>query len=161
MIDHPLAAESEWVSPSKEEATRMSTQQAIPPEAQPRTPRGEGWVVFAIVYLGLVGILNVIYGIAALSNKDYFRENSLLWSNLKTWGWVLIVLGAFQILTAGAIYARTAWGAILGIFLASLAFIANFLSIGAYPAWSIIAMVLSGFVIWGLSASMSDRADSY
>jgi hypothetical protein len=137
----------------------MSTQ-AVPPSGTRSTPRGEGWVVFAIVYLGLVGILNVIYGIAGLSNKEYFRENSLLWSNLKTWGWILIILGAFQIVTACLIYARSAFGAIFGIFLSSLAFIANFLSIGAYPAWSIIAMVLSGFVIWALCVNMIDRAET-
>jgi hypothetical protein len=137
----------------------MSTQ-PVSPTTRSRNPRGEGWVAFAIVYLGLVGILNVIYGIAALSNKSYFHENSLLWSNLKTWGWILIILGAFQIVTAGLIYTRSAFGAIFGIFLASLAFIANFLSIGAYPAWSIIAMVLSGFVIWALCVNMIDRAET-
>jgi hypothetical protein len=123
-----------------------------------RTPRGEGWVVFATVYLGIVGVLNVIYGIAALNNKQYFNEGGLLWSNLKTWGWVSIILGACQIATSGFIYARTKFGAVLGILLASMAFIANFLSIGAYPVWSVIAMVLSGFVIWALAVNSRDRA---
>lgn len=136
----------------------MSTQ-ARPSETRRQPSQGEGWVAFAIVYLGLAGILNVIYGIAALSNKSYFHENSLLWSNLKTWGWILIILGAFQMLTSGLLYTRSQFGAILGIFLASLAFIANFLSIGAYPVWSVIAMVLSGFVIWALSVSMADNAE--
>jgi hypothetical protein len=137
----------------------MSTQAYPPPEARPQTPRGEGWVVFAMVFLGLAGILNVIYGIAALSNKDYFHESGLLWSNLNTWGWVTIILGAIQIIVACMLYVRSAFGLVLGVFLAALSFIANFLAIGAYPVWSVIAMVLDGFVIWALSVNMIDRSD--
>jgi hypothetical protein len=110
------------------------------------------------VWLALVGVLNIIYGIAALSNKSYFHEGGLLWSNLSTWGWVAIILGAIQLLVSGLLYARNTAGTVLGIFFASLSFIASFLAIGAYPAWSIIAMVLDGFVIWALSVNMIDRA---
>jgi hypothetical protein len=134
----------------------MSTQSVRPPDRS--EPRGEGWVAFAIVWLALVGILNIIYGIAALSNKSYFHEGGLLWSNLSTWGWVAIILGAIQLLVSGLLYARNTAGTVLGIFFASLSFIASFLAIGAYPAWSIIAMVLDGFVIWALSVNMIDRA---
>jgi hypothetical protein len=139
----------------------MSTQTHSPPDrldSRSATPRGEGWVAFAIVYLALVGILNVIYGIAALSNKDYFNSGGLLWANLNTWGWVSIVLGAFQLFVAGMLYARSTFAAVIAIFLASLAFIANFLAIGAYPVWSVIAMVLDGFVIWALTVNTIDRA---
>jgi hypothetical protein len=138
----------------------MSTQ-TVPPRERvqfPRPlPRGEGWVLFTMVYLGLAGILNVIYGIAALENKTYFHEGSLLWSNLSTWGWTAIILGACQMIVAGFLYARSTVGYLMGIFFASLAFIANFLAIGAYPVWSVIAMVLQGFVIWALSVNMVDR----
>jgi hypothetical protein len=161
MIDHPPAAEPDGDNPSIRRPNSMSTQ-TYPPrdriEARTPTPRGEGWVVFAMVYLGLSGVLNVIYGISALENKQYFNEGGLLWSNLDTWGWVAIIVGACEIAVAGLIYARTAIGAMLGIFMASVAFIANFLSIGAYPVWSVIAMVLSGFVIWALAVNTMDRS---
>lgn len=134
----------------------MSTQ-AVPPPTRSE-PRGEGWVAFAIIWLALVGVVNIIYGIAALSNKSYFHSGSLLWSNLSTWAWVTIILGALQLLVSIMLYRRNAFGTIAAIFLASLSFIANFLAIGAYPAWSIIAMVLSGFVIWGVSVNMIDTA---
>lgn len=127
-------------------------------EAQAQRARGAGWVVFASVYLGLAGILNVIYGIATLENKQYFHESGLLWSNLDTWGWVAIIVGALQLAIAGFLWARNAFGLVLGIFVAMLGFIANFLSIGAYPVWSVIAMVLDGFVIWALSTNLMDPA---
>ena len=112
------------------------------------------WTTFAWIYLALGGVLNVIYGIAALRNKSYFREDSLLWSNLDTWGWVAIVIGGLAILFAVLIYRRTMAGAIGGMAIAIFAFIANFLSIGAYPVWSVIAMVINGFVIWALPRSV-------
>ncbi|MBX5468341.1 MAG: hypothetical protein IRZ21_00395 [Thermoleophilaceae bacterium] len=139
----------------------MRTEPHAPPtraDVGPERPRGEGWVMFAIVYLGIVGVLNIIYGIAALENKQYFNEGDLLWSSLRTWGWVAIVLGACQILVAGLIRARTVLGAMLGITLASFAFIASFLAIGAYPVWSVIAMVMEAFVIWALAVNIVDRA---
>jgi hypothetical protein len=138
----------------------MSTQTYTPTdrvEARAQTPRGEGWVIFAIVYLGLAGVLNLIYGIAALQNKQYFHEGGLLWSNLDTWGWVSIIVGALLLLVAALIAMRSTFGAVLGIAMASFAFIANFLAIGAYPVWSVIAMVLDGFVIWALAVNTSDR----
>jgi hypothetical protein len=125
-------------------------------QAEAHGARGGGWVVFASVYLGLAGILNVLYGIATLENKQYFHESGLLWSNLNTWGWVAIIVGALQVVIAGFLWARNAFGVVLGIFVAILAFIANFLSIGAYPVWSVITMVLDAFVIWALSTNLMD-----
>jgi hypothetical protein len=136
----------------------MATQTHQSERRQTKThaARGAGWVVFASAYLSLAGILNVIYGIATLENKQYFHESGLLWSNLNTWGWVAIIVGALQLGIAGFLWARSAFGVVLGIFVAMLAFIANFLSIGAYPVWSVIAMVLDGFVIWALSTNLMD-----
>jgi hypothetical protein len=145
MIDHPAAHDSGHMTTYPQD-TRTS-----------REPRGEGWVLFAGVYLGLAGVLNVIYGIAAQSNKSYFHEGSLIWSNLSTWGWITLALGALQLLSAGLLMTGSSFGAIMAIFFSSLAFIANFLAIGAYPVWSVIAMVLSGFVIWGLTVNMADK----
>lgn len=134
----------------------MSTQTYSPHDvaardgARPRT----GWTIFASVYLALAGVLDVIFGIAALENKQYFNSNGLVWADLHAWGWIAIILGTFQIIVAALIYARNAFGIVLGIFLASLAFIANFISLGAYPAWSVIGIALDGLVIWALAVNL-------
>lgn len=120
--------------------------------ARPRT----GGTIFASVYLALAGVLGVIFGIAALENKEYFNSDGLVWANLHAWGWLAIILGLFEIIVAGFIYARNAFGIVLGTFLAAIAFIANFLSLGAYPAWSVIGLVLDGLVIWALCVNLVD-----
>jgi hypothetical protein len=56
-------------------------------EAFRHVPRiGSGWVAFAGSYLALAGALNLIWGVTALSKKDYFIEGGLVWSSLNTWG---------------------------------------------------------------------------
>ena len=63
--------------------------------------RGAGRVVFAATMLLILGFLNVIYGIGALDDANYFvNDTRFILSNLNTLGWVLIILGMIQ-LTAG------------------------------------------------------------
>ena len=63
--------------------------------------RGAGWILFAGVMLLMVGILNFIGGIAAIDNaKFYVNDTQYIISDLKTWGWVVLIIGALQILAA-------------------------------------------------------------
>ncbi|HWX45033.1 MAG TPA: hypothetical protein VNY52_06895 [Solirubrobacteraceae bacterium] len=110
-----------------------------------------GWAVFVAAYLGIAGILNVIWGIAALDNKAYFTSGGLLWSSLNTWGWIAIVVGAIQILGAILVAARRAGGAIIAGSLAFIGIMLNFLSIGAYPVWSVIGLVIDSLIIWAVT----------
>lgn len=120
-----------------------------PMAAQERT--SHGWAVFVAVYLLIAGTLNLIWGIAALENKSYFTAEGLLWSSLNTWGWVAIIVGALQLIGSAFVAARMAFGAVLAVFLAFCGIIFNFLSIGAYPVWSAILLLIDGLVIWGVT----------
>ena len=54
-------------------------------EAFKDAPRiGSGWVAFAGSYMGIAGALNLIWGITALSKKDYFVDGGLVFSSLTT-----------------------------------------------------------------------------
>ncbi len=110
-----------------------------------------GWATFVAIYLLIAGVLNVIWGIAALDNKSYFVSGGLLWSELNTWGWVAIIVGAIQMLGSGLVVARRAGGAVIAGFLAFLGIMLNFLSIGAYPVWSAILLVVDGLIIWAVT----------
>jgi hypothetical protein len=86
-------------------STPISTQQ-YQPASEYRS--SSGWATFVAAYLTLTGVLNIIWGIAALSNKSYFTTGGLLWSELNTWGWVAIIVGAIQVLGAMLVAARRA-----------------------------------------------------
>jgi hypothetical protein len=125
----------------------MST---TPTPVRPRT-ESSGWAIFVATYLLIAGVLNVVWGIAALSNKAYFTSGGLLWSSLNTWGWVAIIVGAFQMLGASLVAARSAAGAVIAGFLAFLGIMLNFLSIGAYPVWSGILLVIDALIVWAVT----------
>jgi hypothetical protein len=114
---------------------------------------GAGWLLFAGIMLLVAGILNIIYGIAAIDDSSFFVANTkFIISDLNTWGWVALVLGAIQILAAFAIWAGTQFGRWFGIAAASLNAIGALLSISAYPFWSLAIFAIDILVIYGLAA---------
>ena len=113
---------------------------------------GSGWVAFAGAYLLVAGFMNLIWGIVALSNKAAFHESELVWSTLNTWGWVAIVTGVLQAVAGLMIVARRFAGQWLGGVLALVGIFVSFFSAGAYPIWSVMALVANGLVLWAVTA---------
>ena len=59
--------------------------------------RGYGWVAFAGTLLLLVRSIDVIQGIAAIGNANFFVHNThYVVGSLNTWGWVVLIIGACQ-----------------------------------------------------------------
>ena len=83
--------------------------------------------------------------------------------SLSTWGWIAIIIAAVQIIAGGLLFARKIGGVLMAIVLAMCGIFVNFLSIGAYPVWSIIAIVCSALVLWAVTVHGDDfdlsRAD--
>jgi hypothetical protein len=111
-----------------------------------------GWVIFAATYLGLAGGANLIWGITALSKRDYFAQGGLVWSNLDTWGWISVVLAAVQLVTALLLGLKWFGGALVAIAVSVCGVVANFLMFGAYPAWSAVAIACNALVLWAVTA---------
>jgi hypothetical protein len=107
-----------------------------------------GWVTFAGILLVIAGALNVIYGIAAIGNSKFFVANTkYIFSDLKTWGWITLIIGILQVLAAGSLWAGGLYGRIVGIGAASLSAIAALLSIPGYPFWSLAIFALDIVII--------------
>jgi hypothetical protein len=114
---------------------------------------GGGWILFAGIMLMLVGILNVIWGIAAIADSSFFiNDTKYIISNLNTWGWVTVILGAVQILAAFSIWNGNQFGRWVGIAVAGLSSISALMSIPAYPFWSLAIFAVDILVIYGLVA---------
>jgi hypothetical protein len=126
-------------------------------EAFKDAPRiGSGWVAFAGSYMMIAGMLNLIWGITALSKEDYFIEGGLVWSSLTTWGWIAVVVAAVQITAGGLLFARKLGGVIMALVISMSAMLVNFLSIGAYPVWSVVAIVCNALVLWAVTVHGND-----
>ena len=129
-----------------------STRQAAP-ERYEEAATGYGWLIFAGTMLSVVGTLNIIYGIAAISKSKFYAPNvTYVISDLKTWGWVVLIIGALQVLAALSIYAQTEWGRWVGIATASLNMIATMLLLPGSPFLSLSLFALDTLVIYGLIA---------
>ena len=113
---------------------------------------GGSAVILAGAFLMLGGVLNIIYGIAAISNSSFFTHNThYVFSNLKTWGWVVLIIGILELFAATSLLAGKAFGRWFGIAVGSLNAISALLSIPAYPLWSLAIFALSLWIVYGLS----------
>ena len=119
---------------------------------------GSGWVLFAGIMIMMVGVLNIIWGIAAIDRSSFFVQDSqFIFSDLRTWGWIILVLGGLQLAAAFSIWSGGGYGRWFGIASATCNAIAALLSIPAYPFWSLAIFAIDVLVIYGLAAYGGDR----
>lgn len=115
--------------------------------------RGYGWLLFAGAMLMLVGTLNFIYGIAAIDDSKFFVANAqYVISDLNTWGWFLVVLGAVQFLSAFGIWMGNQAGRWVGILSAGANAVVQMLAIPAAPFLSLTLFTVDILVLYGLIA---------
>jgi hypothetical protein len=75
-----------------------------------------------------------------------------VFANLKTWGWIALILGICQLLVGFGIFARNQAARWAGVFVLSLNAIAQLLMIPAYPFWSLAIFAIDILAIYGLVA---------
>jgi hypothetical protein len=124
--------------------------------------RGAGRVVFAGIVLVIVGTLNIIYGIGALDDANYFANDTrFVLTNLNTLGWVLIILGVIQLTGGFSLLAGNPYGRVIGIVAGSLGAIGALLSIGQNnPWWSLAIFFLCIYVVYGIIVFGSDEREA-
>ena len=114
--------------------------------------RGAGRAAFAAVLLTIAGTLNIIYGIAAISDAHFFEDNTrYVFSNLNAWGWITLILGVIQLTGAFSLLGGGVYGRVVGIAAASTGAIGALLAVGgAFPFWSLGIFALCVIVLHGL-----------
>ena len=122
--------------------------------------RGAGRVVFAAVFLLIVGTINIVYGIGALDDANYFVDDTrFVLDNLNTLGWVLIILGVIQLTGGFSLMVGNTYGRVIGIIGGSLGAIGALLSIGqGNPWWSLAVFFVCIWVVYGIIEFGEDRA---
>ncbi len=112
-----------------------------------------GGVVFAATMMLVVGTFQMIAGLVAIFDDEFYVVGREYTFELDTtvWGWIHLLLGILLAVGGWALFARNAWAGVFAIVLASLSAIANFFFIPYYPFWSIVIIALDVWVIWALT----------
>jgi hypothetical protein len=122
------------------------------------SPKGAGWLTFATIMLALSGTFSVIDGIVAVSKSKFFTPNAVyVFSDLKTWGWIVLILGVLELVAAGAIFGGSQAARWFGIAAAGLNALGQLLFVQAYPWWSVAAFATDVVIIYALAAYAGPR----
>ena len=82
----------------------------------------------------------------------FVQDAKYVFSDLRTWGWIVLIIGGLQLAAAFSIWSGGGYGRWFGIATATVNAIAALLSIPAYPFWSLAIFAIDVLVIYGLAA---------
>jgi hypothetical protein len=124
-----------------------------PGEPPPVSGWAVGGIAFAATVLTIIGVFQIIAGLVAVFDDDFYVVTANYTFDLDTtaWGWVHLLLGILLVGTGWGLFSRAAWAGVTAIMLASLSAILNFFFIPYYPFWSILMIALDIWVIWALT----------
>jgi hypothetical protein len=117
----------------------------------PDAPRGTGWVAFATVMLGFSALWNAFDGIAAISSAHVFVANAnYVFSDLHTWGWIMLALGILQGFAAVTLLSGSEFARWFGVVSASINGLGQLAFVPAYPWWALAMFSVDILIIYGL-----------
>jgi hypothetical protein len=128
----------------------------LSPTYAARASESTGWSTFAGVMFFVVALVNTLWGVSALVNDDYFATDELLFGDLSLWGALYLGFSVLCFVTALLILRRSELGIVVGTVLAVLHGLTALVTIGAYPLWTVVVLVIDGLIIYGLTVHGSD-----
>ncbi|MFD3520004.1 hypothetical protein [Streptomyces sp. NPDC058653] len=120
------------------------------------TAWASGGAMFAGVLLFVDGVLAVLNGVVAIARDNVFSlSGSYTYQfTLTSWGWIHLVVGVLLILTGLGIIRRAPWARVIGVGMAAISVVANFMWLPYQPVWAVVTIAIGVFVIWSL---LTDR----
>lgn len=121
-----------------------------------------GSTLFAGVLMLVNGVLSVLAGITGIAKDDvYARIGDYVYKfNLTAWGWIHLVLGIVVAVTGWGVLKGLEWARGVGVGLAAVSIVAQFLWLPYTPLWALVSIALGMFVIWALCADGAGKGGS-
>lgn len=148
--------------PQVTQTTYSATDSFSQPTSEPalsyvEEDEGYGWKTYAAVLLILAGGWNIINGLIAVFDDNYFdqvSQNSNLelpiTNTIEAWGWVSIGLGVLLLGAAFGILRGAMWARIVGVFVIGANMIFHMGYLSAFPFWSALTIGLLALALYGL-----------
>ena len=126
-----------------------------------RRERWSGWLAFAGTMIFIVGLINVIYGIAAIGDSNFFVHNTkYIVSGLNTWGWIILLIGVVQVVAGIGIWVQNQLARWVGIIGAGVSAIAQLLWLPSYPLAALAIFAVDVLILYGLLAHGGRQRDA-
>ncbi|MEU1482667.1 hypothetical protein [Streptomyces sp. NPDC005752] len=137
----------------------MAQSASAPGPSRPSAPGSDSpWAASGVMFAGVVllvdGVLAVVKGIAGIASDDVYTRitNYTFEFGVTAWGWIHLILGVVLAFVGWSVLKGAAWAWGVGIGLAALNLVANFVWLPHQPVWAVISIALDTFVIWALCA---------
>ena len=128
---------------------------------EPNQP--SGWAVGLSVFAGammlVVGGFQILQGIVAIVDDEFYIRTSNYTFNIDTtaWGWAHLLLGLLVALVGIGVLVGALWARIVGVLIVLLQMFANFMFLPYYPLWSIVVIALDVAIVWALAQDTRAR----
>jgi hypothetical protein len=130
--------------------------------ASERSGGAVGLTVFASIMLLAIGMFQGLAGLSAI-----LKDDSTLWVrgedlnyfvtfDTAGWGWTHLILGVIIFLAGLGVLSGNVLARTVGVIVAMISLVINFLFIPIYPLWAIAIIVLNILVIWALTVHGRD-----
>jgi hypothetical protein len=119
-----------------------------------------GWMMWAAVWMWILGFFHALAGFAAIVEDEIFvaTPDYIYRLDVTTWGWIHLILGVVVLLAGFSVFNGSVWARTVGVTLAVVSTIANFVWLPHYPIWGILMITANAFVIWALTVHGRDAA---
>ena len=112
-----------------------------------------GWVLFASVFMMILGVFNMLYGLIILFNDDFtvLSVAGAVAVDIKLWGWVIIAIGGLEASAGFAVLVGRPWARYFGIFVGAFGLVSALLYFPIYPWWGLFGIIINTSVVYGLT----------
>jgi len=123
--------------------------------------KGEGWLIFAAIALGIAGLMRIFDAIWAFSYKGPLPDGlqgALFGHSLSTYGWIYLVEAIILIACAAGVIARSQLSRWVGIVAGVLACVSAIWLMPYFPVWSFVYVVFGALVVYALAVYGGEHA---
>ena len=137
-----------------------TTRRGSRPAEEPISGWAASGITFAATMAVLVGTFQIMEGLVALLNDDFYvvTRNYTFDLDISAWGWIHLIIGAAMVFVGFALYARALWAVIGALAVAMLGALSNFFFIPYYPIWALLLIAINVWIIWSLTRPGAIRA---
>jgi hypothetical protein len=142
--------------------SRNAVDREGPRDAMPEASRAAAQdMTLACVLMILAGTLWALEGLGGLLKDTTYAhpEHYFLTTNSTFWGVTHLVFGVITVFAGLAVLRGEVWARTVGVVLASISLVVNFLFLPMQPLWAIVVIALDLIVIYALTVHVNKYLD--